>query len=146
MRLGMSHVNDIDIRDDRVVITSESDRESRVIFTDGRDHSADGERSLRGHSIGRWEGPVLTVETTLFSEHRRGNGLRIPSGPDKRLTERYEPTPDGSRLRLSYVLEDPEYFVEPVAGEFEWHYAPDFDLIPYSCDLDVARRYLELEQ
>jgi len=146
MRLGMSHVNDIDVRGDRVVISSESDREPRVVFTDGRDHLTDGERSLRGHSIGRWEGPELIVETTLFTEHPRGNGQRIASSPDKRLTERYAPDPDGTKLLVSYVLEDPTYFAEPVAGTFEWIYAPDFDLIPYSCDLDVAKRYLELEQ
>jgi len=144
-RLGMPHVNDIAVYDDRVVIVSESDREPRVIYTDGRDHPTNAEPGQRGHSVGYWEDGTLIVDTRYFSLNLRGNGFAIPSSPRKRLQERYELDENGSRLILSYVLTDPEYFAEEVSGAFVWNYAPDLELIPYSCDLEVARRYLDVE-
>jgi hypothetical protein len=144
-RLGMPHVNEIAIHDDRVIIASESDPEPRVVYTDGRVHPAGGEPGPRGYSIGYWDGDALNIDTALFSPNLRGNGFKIPSSSQKRLLERYELSEDGSELRLNYVLKDPVYFEADVSGTFIWRYAPDLDLIPYSCDLDVARRYLEVE-
>ena len=34
--------------------------------------------SLQGHSIGRWEGDTLVVDTTHFAEHRVGNAMGVP--------------------------------------------------------------------
>ena len=142
-RLGNPHVNEIQILDDRVVITAETESEQRIIYMDGRGHPENGELSHHGHSIGWWEGDVLVVETTQFAPHRRGNGFAIPSSPQKRLTERYHLSESRLRLIVDYVLEDPEYFSEPLINSFEWQYAPHMSLIPFSCDLEVARRYLE---
>ncbi|HSG65835.1 MAG TPA: hypothetical protein VLD39_12580, partial [Gammaproteobacteria bacterium] len=142
-RLTTPHVNDIQVLEDRVVITAETETEPRVIWLDGRGHPADrsGE-SPRGHSIGRWENGVLVVETTQFTPHRRGNGTAIPSGAQKKLTERYALSEDGAAIRLDYVLEDPEYLAEPVAHTAIWRYSPQMERVPYSCDREVAGRYL----
>ncbi|NIW25119.1 MAG: hypothetical protein GWN29_11425, partial [Gammaproteobacteria bacterium] len=42
--------------------------------------------------------------------------------------------------------EDPDYLSRPVAGRFEWQFAPQMELNPYSCDREVAGRYLRGEQ
>jgi hypothetical protein len=142
-RLTTPHVNDIEILDDRVVIRAETESEPRIIYTDGRGHPADGSgESPRGHSIGRWEGDALIVETTQFMPHRRGNGSMVPSGPQKKLTERYALTNDGSVLNLEYVLEDPEFLEEPIVHTAVWRYSPHLERVEYSCDREVARRYL----
>jgi hypothetical protein len=48
----------------RVTILGESDgNRLRRIYTDGRGHPDDGELTFHGHSIGRWEGDTLVVET-----------------------------------------------------------------------------------
>jgi hypothetical protein len=48
----------------RVTLLGESDgNRLRRIYTDGRGHPADGELTFHGHSIGRWEGDTLVVET-----------------------------------------------------------------------------------
>ncbi len=142
-RLTTPHVNDIEILADRVVIRAETESEPRVIFTDGRGHPADGSgASPRGHSIGHWEGDTLVVETTQFTPHRRGNGSAVPSGPQKKLTERYALAENGTALALEYVLEDPEYLAEPVVHTAMWRYAPHLERVEYSCDREVARRYL----
>jgi hypothetical protein len=48
----------------RVTMLGESDgNRLRRIYTDGRGHPDDGEFTFHGHSIGRWEGDSLVVET-----------------------------------------------------------------------------------
>lgn len=146
-RLTTPHVNDIQVLDDRVIITAETESAPRIVYLDGRGHPADGSgESPRGHSIGHWEGDVLVVETTQFTPHRRGNGSAIPSGPQKRLTERYALSEDGAELTLEYDLEDPEYLAAPVVHTAIWRYSPDLDLVPYSCDPEVATRYLHEQE
>ena len=144
-RLGHPHVNDIEVFDDRVVITAESTDDPRVVYLDGRAFPADAEPAERGHSVGHWDGDVLVVETTHFADHRKGNGAAIPSGPRKRLTERYALAEDGTQILVDYVLEDPDYLSEPVVDQAVWRYAPHMELNPYSCDRDVAERYLQGE-
>lgn len=145
-RLGHPHVNDIEIFEDRVVITAESSDDPRIVYLDGRAFPAGAERPERGHSVGHWDDGVLVVETTHFSDHRKGNGAAIPSGPRKRLTERYTLAEDGTQILVDYVLEDPDYLSRPVVDQAIWRYAPHMELNPYSCDSDVARRYLQGEE
>jgi hypothetical protein len=46
-----------------VYVLNEAKREVRRIFTDGRPHPEEPEPTFSGHSIGHWEGRVLTVDT-----------------------------------------------------------------------------------
>jgi hypothetical protein len=113
----------------------------RTVFMDGRGHPPDGERTNQGHSIGRWEGDTLVVDTTLFADHAFGNGSGIPSGAQKRIVERYSLDDDGQTLTIAYVLDDPEFLAEPVYGSRSWRYTPELAFIPNQCDLETARRY-----
>lgn len=144
-RLGHPHVNDIEVLDDRVVITAESTDDPRVVYLDGRQMPPGTEPTERGYSVGHWEGDVLVVETTNFAPHRKGNGAAIPSGSQKRLTERYALQQGGTSLVVDYVLEDPDYLRQPVVHQAVWRYAPQMDFNAYSCDPEVARRYLDAE-
>ncbi|MED5535259.1 MAG: DUF6152 family protein [Pseudomonadota bacterium] len=141
-RLGHPHVNDIEVLDDRIIITAETESEQRIIYLDGRGHPENAELTSRGHSIGHWEGDALVVETTQFAPHPIAHELSIPSGPQKRLTERYRLSEDRTQIIIHYTLEDPDYLIAPLTDTFEWQYAPHMDLIPYSCDPEVAGRYL----
>ena len=48
----------------RVTLLGESDgNRLRRIYTDGRGHPADPDPTFNGHSIGRWEGDTLVVDT-----------------------------------------------------------------------------------
>jgi hypothetical protein len=144
-RLGMRHVNDIEIFADRVVVHSESDAVPRVIYTDGRALDPAAAPRNQGHSVGRWDGDTLVVETTGFAPHRRGNGFGIPSSPAKRLVERYALLAGGTALTVDYRLEDPAYLADAVTGRIVWRHGPGLGLVPYSCDPEVARRHLGLD-
>ena len=135
------YLNEIEIRDDRILIRTEFFGVERTIYMDGRDHPQDGERSNQGHSIGWWEGDVLVVDTTLYADYRAGNRSGIPSGPRKHSVERYELSENGTQLMIDYVIEDPQFMVDPMTGGMVWDYAPGRELLPIGCDPQNATQY-----
>ena len=106
--------------------------------------SHDGaEYTYQGHSIGRWDGDALVVDTAYFAPHVYGIAENVASGPDKHVSERFEFARDRTSLTYSYVLEDPAYLSEPVTGSMTWAYRPDLQYLAQPCDLENARRYLD---
>jgi len=99
--------------------------------------------TYQGHSIGRWDGDALVVDTAYFAPHVYGIAENVASGPDKRVSERFELAPDRTSLTYSYVLNDPEYLREPITGSMSWAYRPDLQYLAQPCDIENARRYLE---
>ena len=138
------YLNEIEILDDRILVRSELFRVERTFYTDGRGHPEDGERTNQGHSIAWWEDDVLVVDTTLYADNRSGHRDGVPSGPQKHSLERYRLSEDRTQLLIDYVIEDPEYMVDPMTGSMAWSYAPDRVPMPFECDPENARLY-ELE-
>lgn len=132
----------VEVLDDRVLIHSDWLDAERVIYTDGRTPAPSEARSVNGYSVGRWEDGALVVETTHYTENNSGLAQGMPSGLRKRLAERFELLDDGSGLRYTYTLEDPDYLVGSVSGESIWDYRPDLEPDPVPCDLESAGRYL----
>ncbi len=135
-------INVVEILDDRVLIHSDWMDAERVIYTDGRSPPDDGIPALHGFSSGSWEDGALVVETRHFSENYAGNNFRVPSGPQKRVSERFTLADDGSHLSYSYVMEDPDYLAAPVTGTTRWDYRPELTPDDVPCDLESAGRYL----
>jgi len=140
------YLNEIELRDDAIIIRNERFNAVRTVYLDGRGHPENGELTNQGHSIGRWEGDVLIIDTTLFKEHRapisgqQGNE-GVPSGVGKHVIERYALSDDGTRIEIDFVVEDPEYFAEPFSGSVGWYYAPQFEMLGFGCNAEVSRRY-----
>ena len=135
------YVNEIDVSDDVVILHSEYFGVRRTVYMDGRGHPEDGERTLQGHSIGRWEGDTLVVDTRLFADHRIGNGPGIPSGAQRHVVERLTLSDDGTRILYDMFVEDPEYLVEPLTARVEWVYVPDLQRYNYDCDPEVSSMF-----
>jgi hypothetical protein len=133
-------VKSIEVRDNTVVIRGEFDNSARTVHMDATSH-ANARTSVQGHSIGRWEGRTLVIDTEGFMEHRSGNNWSLPSGTQKHLTERLKPTDDGKSLMYSFELEDPEYLTRPVTGNAEWVYRPDLAYAGEPCNSANARRF-----
>jgi len=141
------YLNEIEVRDDVVLIRNERFNVERTIYMDGRGHPEDGEPLNQGHSIGWWEDDVLVVDTTLFSINRSpifGRPFRpggIPSGAGKHLVERYALSEDKTRISIEFTQEDPEYHSEPFSGSVVWYYAPHFEMLGFGCDPENATRF-----
>jgi len=107
-------VNRITQQADRIVINYGLYSFERVIHMNMSEHPADVAPSYAGHSIGRWEGDVLVVDTIGFEP-----GLLVaPLRHSGRLhiVERYRLETEPLALVREYVVEDPEYFAAPYTG------------------------------
>ena len=86
----------------------------RVIHMDQREHPKSLTPSYAGHSIGRWEGDVLVVDTVGFAP-----GVIAPPvrNSDKlHVVERFSLDPVHWTLKRDYVAEDPVYFTDRYVG------------------------------
>ena len=99
--------------------------------------------SPQGHSIGRWEGDSLVIDTRHFSDHIMGNGWSVPSGSQKHLMERLTLNEDGKSLTYHFELMDPQYLASPITGDTSWSWDPVLQFMVDECDLGSARRFLE---
>ena len=110
-----------------IVISSSLRSPARHIYVDGRGHVSPDtfDPVSNGHSIGKWEGDTLAVDTIGFS----AEGLTaIPGGgrrtPDSHLLERYRLVDGGSRLSVVFTWEDTKVFAKPHTYEFRYYRAP----------------------
>jgi hypothetical protein len=107
---------------DEVLIASESGR-GRFIYTDGRSHPDVKSPSYVptgfGHSIGRWEGDTLVVDTIGFPPQvcdSRRPIMLVPGGGRAKdtthLVERYRLT-EPDTLSVTFTWEDSTVFLAP---------------------------------
>ncbi len=142
---------EISQEDDRIMIRYEDADTLRSIIMNGPPPAPDQPRNLLGYSVGRWEGEVLTIETThttavaIFSNRGR------PISPDVTITERYHRQP-GNHLRLEIEIDDPVNYTEPFTITRMMMWAPDEQVRPWECislgpreseDIDEIARMLE---
>ena len=117
----------------------------RVVHLDVAVHPADLELSLQGHSIGRWEGGALVVDTIGFAPHEEGLGFGMASSERKHLVERFTLDADRRHLLYDVTVEDPAYLTQTVQFSARWEYSPHLSPSGVACDLEVARQYLQEE-
>jgi len=131
----------LDIRQGRieVAIVAQAVSVARHIYTDGRSHVNPDifDPTTNGHSIGRWEGDTLVVDTIGFAADR--GVASIPGGgyktADSHLTERYRLLNGGKQLSVTFTWEDPNVFAKPHTYEFRYYRAPkDTNARNWSCD------------
>ena len=77
-------------------------------------HPADIEPSRAGHSIGRWEGDTLVVETTGFEPGIIAGS--VAHSDRLRVVERFTLDRETMSLVRDYVAEDPLYFTDQYVG------------------------------
>lgn len=98
-------IKQILIGDDTITIGREWDGVIRTAHMDRSSHEG-VEPSVQGHSIGRWEGDTLVIDTARFTPQPSGISARLPSSARKHLV-RLRLDADGTHLLYSFVLEDP---------------------------------------
>ena len=104
----------------------------RIIYMDGREHPKDLKPSYYGHSIGRWEGDTLVIDTVGFNEtfwlDRRG----LPHTSQMHVTERFTRT-DQATIKYETLVDDPGAYTEPWKGGFNLRWEAGTELFEYVC-------------
>jgi hypothetical protein len=125
---------------DRVTIRYEKMDVVRTIWLEGHGHPKpeSNDYTNQGHSLGRYEGGRLVVETTHFAFDPRGFSANrwIPGSTLKKMTERY--WRDGDTLKLESVSEDSLSLKQPYNYGWEWTVRKE-ELTPYDCDPQDSR-------
>jgi Family of unknown function (DUF6152) len=103
-------VNRIVQRDATIELQYGSMGIERTIHLDMSEHPADITPSVGGHSIGRWDGDVLVVDTVGFLPGILNADGRLPHSDQLHVVERFSLDPATQALRREYVAEDPVYF------------------------------------
>jgi hypothetical protein len=109
----------------------------RAIFMDGRPHPRGQAPTRLGHSIGRWEGEALVIETVGIARTLIwAGGAGVASGgfetsDQLTVTERFVKSGDGKTLTLTATLTDPVSLRAPLVLKRMWRWAPESKIAPY---------------
>ena len=115
----------------RVNILIETYSQVRRIYVDGRALPEDPDPAFNGHSVGRWEGDTLVVET--IGVHPMVTVVPgIHATENTRFVERItRVAPD--RLVDEITLTDPALFAEPYVMTQAYRLQPDWEMREYIC-------------
>ncbi|MBS1239864.1 MAG: hypothetical protein H6R45_570 [Proteobacteria bacterium] len=123
-----------------IVIKYEYFDQVRIVFMDGRGHPpADAPHSKMGHSIGRWEGDELVIDTThLLASTITNNGLDHSDAIH--MVERYRKVGDDTLVATEW-FEDTAVLDNNGARLIQWKKHPGQYVYPYDCDPSFALEY-----
>ena len=110
----------------RVIMHFSSYSELREIWMDGRKHPASPNRPWMGHSIGRWDGDTLVVDTVDFHGNPKVKWLDEAGHPHSEalhVTERIRRTSPNT-LQIDLRFEDPKAFTAPFRGKVTYELRP----------------------
>jgi hypothetical protein len=107
----------------------------RTIWMDGRPRPpAHAQHTWQGFSLGRWEGDMLTIETThLKPGYIRRNGL----ARSEKATLREHFIRNGDVLTWIQIVNDPVYLTEPYIKSRNFVLNPGFQMTQYACSVDI---------
>ena len=118
-----------------VVMLTETFHGFRLVPTDGRAHRAEVPPSLRGDSVGRWDGDVFVVETKNFTDNTWiwAEGRASPHSDQLRIVERYRRV-DRNTLEIEATLHDPKVLTAPWTVPKQTLVLAPFDqILPLNC-------------
>jgi hypothetical protein len=116
----------------RILMRFEFDHILREVWMDGRSHPSDLSPSYMGHSIGKWEGETLVVDTIGFNDKTWLDRVGHRHSEDLHVVERFHRV-DHETLRDDITVEDPKAFTKPWNTHVIFVSRPGWELLEYSC-------------
>jgi hypothetical protein len=104
----------------------------RQVFLDGRRHPPNLQPSWLGHSIGRWEGDTLVIDTVGLNDRGWVDGSGKPQTEQAHIIERYRRR-DLGHLELEITIDDPGAYRKPWKVRRLLELAPDEEIYEYIC-------------
>jgi len=108
-------------RDGQIEIQHEFMDTTRIVDMISDEHPDKIARSIMGHSVGRFDGEALIVDTSLFEAGvlltHAADDSGVLHSEDLEMTEVYSVVPDTGELKIEWSARDAQYFPEPITGE-----------------------------
>ena len=116
----------------QITIIQEAYNQVRRIYLDAEQvHYADAEPRFWGHSVGRWEGETLVVDTVGIKEDVRFR--EVPHSNQMRITERIRLVSD-NLMEDEVTVEDPVYLTGPWTWKWLYERRPEYRMYEYVCE------------
>jgi hypothetical protein len=106
----------------------------RQVFMDGRKHppAEELDPTWYGHSIGRWEGDTLVIDTVGFNDKTWFDNRGNRHSDRLHLIERFTRT-DLGLMQVEYTIDDPGAYSKPFKANFTAQLMPGEELLEYIC-------------
>ena len=104
----------------------------RTIYLDGREHPKNVTPTYYGHSIGRWEGDTLAIDTVGFNESFWLDRGGLPNTDQLRTSERITRT-TLTTLHYELTVDDPGAYTRPWNGQLDLIWEANTELFEYVC-------------
>lgn len=104
----------------------------RQVFMDGRGHPAHLDPTWYGHSIGRWDGDTLVVDTIGYNDKGWLDHLGHPRTTKMHTIERYT-RQDFGNLAIGVTVDDPGSYAKPFTVASKARLVPE-ELMEYVCE------------
>jgi hypothetical protein len=115
---------------DKIVMLTEAFMQFRHIHTDGRAHPEDPDLTFLGHSVGRWEGDTLVVESVGFTTDTQ-LAAGVPHSEQLRIVERIRRVAP-EWMEIETTMTDPVVLAEPYVVTINYRHLDD-ELREYIC-------------
>ncbi len=112
----------------KVVIFDEISSMMRQIFTDGRGHPEGWPFGWLGHSIGKWDGDVLVVDTVSLNDRNWLDLAGTPHSDAFHVVERFRRV-DHDTMQIDFTFEDPKAFTKTWGAKRVYRLRPDLELL-----------------
>ncbi len=129
---------EIEQQADRVILRYEYMDGVRTVYLDGRSQPADAPPQVLGHSVGRYEGSTLIIESTGFTSSYIGSISGTPQTETLSTIERLTLTEDGQIFRLELSQADPATFTTPWLSTRDFARRTDLERLEWACVLEDA--------
>ena len=104
----------------------------RQIFMDGRPHPADPNPTWYGHSVAKWEGDTLVVDSVGFNDRFWFDFAGHPHTEKLHTIERYTRTDFGT-LKEDVTIDDPGAYTRPFTLHASHRLVPGDEIMEYIC-------------
>jgi hypothetical protein len=114
-----------------MIVLYERSHDFREIYMDGREHPKDLDPTWWGHSVGRWEGDTLVVDTVGLIDKTWLDYQGLPHSDALHLIERYRRV-DHDSMQLDLTIDDPKAYTKT------WTVTKTYRLKPWDIGEDVC--------
>jgi hypothetical protein len=105
-----------------------------VVYLDGREHPKDLDPTWFGHSVGKWDGDTLVIDTVGFNGKTRLDTIGHPHSDKLHVIQRLTLT-DADNMTYEVTIDDPVAYTKPWKNTRRyWRMKPGEELIEYSCE------------
>jgi hypothetical protein len=104
----------------------------RIIYMDGRPHPKDLMPDYYGHSVGRWEGDTLVIDSVGYNEKFWLDRGRTPHTEQLHMIERLTRT-DFNTIKYEVTIDDPGAYTAPWTAGFDIRWVPNDEMFEYIC-------------